>query len=60
MEKRRTRWICHTMRHNGFAKNIIGGKIKGKVPRGRPRIKYMGRIKKKVNRKRYQEVSHDK
>jgi hypothetical protein len=30
IEKRRTRWIGHTLRHNGFMKNIIGGKIEGK------------------------------
>ena len=57
IEKRRTRWIGHTLRHNGFVKNIIEGKIEGKVPRGRPRDKYIGQIKKKVQRKRYQEVS---
>jgi hypothetical protein len=55
--KRRTRWIVHTLRHNGFVKNIIDGKIEGKVPRGRPRDKYMGQVKKKVHCKKYQEVS---
>jgi hypothetical protein len=39
IEKRRTRWIAHTLRYNGFVKNIIEGKIEGKVPRGRPRDK---------------------
>jgi hypothetical protein len=38
-------------------KNIIEGKIEVKVPRGRPRDKYMGQIKKKVHCKKYQEVS---
>jgi hypothetical protein len=47
----------HTLRHNGFVKNIIEGKIEGKDPRGRPRDKYMGQIKKKVRCKKYQEVS---
>jgi hypothetical protein len=37
-------------------KNIIEGKIEGKVLRGRPRDKYMGQIKKKVRCKKYQEV----
>jgi hypothetical protein len=37
--KRRTRWIGHTLRHNGFLKNIIEEKIVRKVPRGRPRDK---------------------
>jgi hypothetical protein len=41
-EKSRTRWIGHTLRQNGFAKNIIERKIEGKVPRGRPRDKCMG------------------
>jgi hypothetical protein len=57
IEKRRTRWIGHTLRHNRFVKSIIEGKIEGKVPRGRPRDKYMGQIKKKVQCKKYQEVS---
>jgi hypothetical protein len=34
-------------------KNIIEGKIEGKVPRGRPRDKCMGQIKKKVHYKKY-------
>jgi hypothetical protein len=38
-------------------KNIIDGKKEGKVPRGRPRDKYMGQIKKRVRCKKYQEVS---
>jgi hypothetical protein len=33
IEKRRTRWIDHTLRHNGFVRNIIEGKIEGKVLR---------------------------
>jgi hypothetical protein len=31
IQKRRTRWIGHTLRHNGFVKNIIEGKIEEKV-----------------------------
>jgi hypothetical protein len=42
VEKGRSRWIGHTLRHNGFVKNIMEGKIEGKVLRGRPRDKYMG------------------
>jgi hypothetical protein len=57
IEKRRTRWTGHTLRHNGFVKNIIEGRIEGKVPRERPRDKYMGPIKKKVHCKKYQVVS---
>jgi hypothetical protein len=38
-------------------KNIIEGKIEGKVPRGRPWDKYMGQVKKKVHCKKYQGVS---
>jgi hypothetical protein len=38
-------------------KNIIEGKIEGKVPRGRPRDEYMGKIKKIVHCRKYQEVS---
>jgi hypothetical protein len=30
------------LRDNEFVKNIIEGKIEGKVPRVRPRDKYMG------------------
>jgi hypothetical protein len=45
--KRRTRWIGHTLRHNGFVKNMIEGKKEGKVLRGRPRDKYMGQVEKK-------------
>jgi hypothetical protein len=45
------------LRDNGFVKNITDGKIEGKAPRGRPRDKYMGQIKKKLHRKKYQEVS---
>jgi hypothetical protein len=56
-EKRRTRWICHTLRRNGFVKNITEGKIEGKVPRGRPKDEYMGQIKKKIHSKKCQEVS---
>jgi hypothetical protein len=41
VEKGRTRWIGHT----GFMKNITEGKIEGKVLRGKPRDKYMGKIK---------------
>jgi hypothetical protein len=29
IDKRRTRWIGHTLRHNGFVKNIIEGKREG-------------------------------
>jgi hypothetical protein len=36
-EKRRTRWIGHTLRHNAFVKNKIERNTEGKVPRGRPR-----------------------
>jgi hypothetical protein len=36
-EKRRTRWIGHTLRHNVLVKDIIEGEIEGKVLRGRPR-----------------------
>jgi hypothetical protein len=57
IEKKRTRWIGHTLRHNGLVKNIKEGKIEGKVIRGRPRDKYMGQIKKKLRCKKYQEVS---
>jgi hypothetical protein len=57
IEKRRTRWIGHTLRDNGFMKKITEGKIEGKVPRGRPRNNYMGQIKKKVHYNKYQEVS---
>jgi hypothetical protein len=39
IEKSRTRWIVHTLRHNGLVKNIIEGKLEGKVLRGRPRDK---------------------
>jgi hypothetical protein len=46
-EKRRTRLIGHTLRHNGFVKNIIEGKIEGKVSRERPRDKCMGLIRRK-------------
>jgi hypothetical protein len=38
-------------------KNVIEGKIEVQVPRGRPRDKYMGQIKKEVHCKRYQEGS---
>jgi hypothetical protein len=40
-----------------FGKNKIEEKIEGKVPRERPRDKCMGRIKKKLYGKKYQEVS---
>jgi hypothetical protein len=29
VEERRTRWNGHTLRHNGFVKNITEGKIEG-------------------------------
>jgi hypothetical protein len=57
IKDRRTRWIGQTLRDNGFVKNIIEGKIEGKIRRGRPREKYIGQIKKKVRCKKYQEVS---
>jgi hypothetical protein len=44
------------LRHNEFVKNIIEGKIEGKVLRERPRDKYMAQIKMKVHCKKYQEV----
>jgi hypothetical protein len=50
IEKRRTRWIGHTLRHNRLVKNIIEGKIEGKVPRGSLRDKYMGKIRKYIAR----------
>jgi hypothetical protein len=50
IEKRRTRQIGHTLRHNGFVKNIVEGKIEGKVPRRRD--KCIGRITNKL-----QEIS---
>jgi hypothetical protein len=37
------------LRHKGFVKNIIEGKIKGTVQRGRSRDKYVGHTEKKVN-----------
>jgi hypothetical protein len=52
IEKRRTRGIGHTLRHNGFVKNIIGGKMRESAKR-----KAKGQIKKKVHCKKYQEVS---
>jgi hypothetical protein len=30
IKKRRTIWICHTLRHNGFARNTMEEKIEGK------------------------------
>jgi hypothetical protein len=45
------------LRHNGLEKNIIEGKIERNVPRGKPSDKYMRKIKKKVQCKKYQEVS---
>jgi hypothetical protein len=45
------------LRYNELVKNIIEGKVEGKVPRGRPRDKCMRQIKKKVGCKKYQEVS---
>jgi hypothetical protein len=38
-------------------RNIIEGKLEGKVERGRPGDKYMGQIKYKVRCKKYQEVN---
>jgi hypothetical protein len=49
--------LATPLRYNGSVKNIIEGKIEGKVPRGRPRKKYLGQIKKTVRCKKYQEVS---
>jgi hypothetical protein len=57
IEKRRTRWIGHTLRHNGLVKNVIEGEIEGKVLRARPREKYIGHLKKRVRCKKCQEVS---
>jgi hypothetical protein len=48
---------CQTLRNDGFVKKITEGKIEGKVPRGRPRDTCMGQMKKKINCKKYQEVS---
>jgi hypothetical protein len=33
IEKRRIRWLGHTLRRNRFMKNIIEGKVEGEVPR---------------------------
>jgi hypothetical protein len=45
MEKHREKKIhidrAYTLRQNGFVKNLIEGKLEGKVPRGRPRDKYI-------------------
>jgi hypothetical protein len=41
----------HTLRHNGAMKNIIEGKIEGKVLRGRPRDEYTGQVDQKRLRK---------
>jgi hypothetical protein len=57
IEKGRTRWIGLTLRHNGFVKNTIEGKIEEKVPRGRLSDNYKEILKKRVHCKKYQEVS---
>ncbi|KAG8226660.1 hypothetical protein J437_LFUL005746 [Ladona fulva] len=53
IRKRRTRWIGHILRQNGFVRKVLEDKIEGKAPRGRPRDKYINQIKKDIGKKRY-------
>jgi len=37
-------WIGHTIRHNEFVVNILGGTITGKKAVGRPRLQYLKQV----------------
>ncbi|KAI5727290.1 hypothetical protein M8J77_000272 [Diaphorina citri] len=37
---RKIKLIGHIIRHNDFLSNIFEGKVEGKKPRGRPRMRY--------------------
>jgi hypothetical protein len=45
------------MRHNNYVGSIMEGTIEGKAPRGRPRDKYLGQVKKDTGKKSHREVT---
>ena len=40
------RWIGHVLRGQGLLKEVIEGKLEGKRPRGRPKIRILDELKK--------------
>jgi hypothetical protein len=56
IRQRRTRWVGHVMRHNDYISSIMEGKIEGKAPRGRPRDKFLGQVKRDTGKKNHREV----
>ena len=56
MEKRKTKFIGHVLRHNTFIINILEGKVLGKKGRGRPRKKYLEDIEKRMGCVNYSEL----
>jgi len=43
-KNRRPSWIGHTIRHNEFVVNILGGAIFGKKAVGRPGLQYLQQV----------------
>ena len=41
IRQRKYRWIGHVLRHDGLLHEIIGGRMKGKLTRGRRRIQML-------------------
>jgi len=44
LKNRRHSWIGHTVGHNEFVVNILGGAITGKKAVGRPRLQYLKQV----------------
>ena len=47
IRSRKKKWIEHVLRGNGLLKETIEGRIEGKRPRGRRRIKMLDEMKEK-------------
>jgi len=44
IRKRKRRWIGHILRHENMLRTVLEGRMKGKRPRGRKRIKMVDDI----------------
>jgi len=55
--ERRKQLIGHTLRREGLLKTIIEGKIDGKIPRGRPRLRYIKQIMEDTGSRSYEEMN---
>jgi hypothetical protein len=56
IRQRISRWVGHVVKDSHCMQSIMEGKIEGKAPGGRPRDKYLGKVKKDAGKKRHGEV----